>query len=148
MKSTAYTTMVRPRLEYSSTVWYPHHYRDIHNLEQVQCRAARFVNRNYTERTPGCVTNMIQSLGWESLQHRRYINRFTMLFKIEHCIIDISPDFVQLNANIPEDPSVYASYRPQTTYTSSPFILGPSATGTGCHRTSPTSRALRDSGMP
>ena len=97
VKSAAYTTMVCPRLEYSSTVWDPHHNRDIHNLKQVQRRAARFVNRNYTERTPGCVTNMIQSLGWESLQHRRYINRLTMLFKIQHGIIDISPDFVQLN---------------------------------------------------
>ena len=84
VKSTAYTTMVCPRLKYSSTVWDPHHNRDIHNLEQVQRRAARFVNRNYTERgTPGCVTNMIQSLGWKSLQHRCYINRLTMLFKIQ-----------------------------------------------------------------
>ena len=40
---------------------------------------------------------MIQSLGWESLQHRHYINRLTMLFKIQHRIFDISPDFVQLN---------------------------------------------------
>ena len=97
VKSPAYTTMVRPRLEYSSTVCDPHHNRDIHNLEQVQRRAARFVNRNYTERTPGCVTNLIQSLGLESLQHRCYINRLTMLFKIQHGIIDNSPDFVQLN---------------------------------------------------
>ena len=50
-----------------------------------------------SERTPGCVTNMIQSLGLESLQHSRYINRLTMLFKIQHGNIDISPDFVQLN---------------------------------------------------
>ena len=97
VKSAAYTTMVRPRLEYSFVVWDPHHNGDIHNLEQVQRRAARFVNLNYTERTPGCVTNMIQSIGWESLQHRRYINRLTMLFKIQHGIIDISPDLVQLN---------------------------------------------------
>ena len=97
VKSAAYTTMVRPRLEYSSTVWDPHHNRDIHNLEQVQHRAARFVNRNYTERTPGCVTNMVQNLGWESLQHRRYINRLSMLFKIQYGAIDISPEFVQLN---------------------------------------------------
>ena len=40
---------------------------------------------------------MIQSLGWESLQHRRYISRLAMLFKIQHGIIDIIPDFVQLN---------------------------------------------------
>ena len=97
VKSAAYTTMVRPRLEYSSTVWDPHHNRDIHNLEQVQRRAARFVSRNYTERTPGCVTNMVQNLGWESLQHRRYINRLSMLFRIQYGAIDISPEFVQLN---------------------------------------------------
>ena len=35
VKSAAYTTIVRPILEYSSTVWDPHHNRDIHNLEQV-----------------------------------------------------------------------------------------------------------------
>ena len=70
VKSVAYTTMVRPRLEYSSTVWDPHLTSDVHTLEQVQRRAARFVNRNYTQRTPGCVTNMVQSLGWESLQQR------------------------------------------------------------------------------
>ena len=90
VKSAAYTTMVRPRLEYSSTVWDPHNNRDIHNQEQVQRRAARFVNRNYTERTPGCVTNMVQNFGWESLQHRRYINRLSMLFKIQYGAIDIS----------------------------------------------------------
>ena len=89
--------MVRPRLEYSSTVWEPHHNKKIHSLEQVQPPAARFVHRNYSERTPGCVTNMVQSLGWESLQHRRYINRIIMLFKIQHGIIDISPDFIQPN---------------------------------------------------
>ena len=33
----------------------------------------------------------------ESLQHRRYINILSMLYKIQHGIIDISPDFVQLN---------------------------------------------------
>ena len=97
VKTAAYTTMVRPRLEYSSTVWDPHHNKEIHSLEQVQRRAARFVHRNYSDRTLGCVTNMVQSLGWESLQHRRYINRIIMLFKIQHGIIDISPEFIQPN---------------------------------------------------
>ena len=90
-----------------------------HNPEQLQRRAARFVNQNYMERTPGCMANKVQSLGWESLQHRRHINKLTMLYKIQHDTFDISPDFVQ------EDPSVYVSYRPQTTHTSSPFIHGP-----------------------
>ena len=116
--------MVCPRLEYSSTAWDPHHNRDIHNLEQVQRRAARFVNRNYMERTPGCVTNMIQSLGWESLQQRRYTNRLSLLFKIQHRIIDISPDFVQLNdqrtrgpkrlRQLPAANDAYKFYYPRT----------------------------------
>ena len=95
VKSVAYTTMVRPTLEYSSTVWDPHLTSDVHTLEQVQRQAARFVHRNYTQRTPGCVTSMVQSLGWESLQQRRYMDRLSMLFKIQHGLVDISPEFVQ-----------------------------------------------------
>ena len=63
VKAAAYSTVVRPVLEYSFTVWDPHQTSDIHNLEQVQLRAACFVHQNYTEQTPGCVTNMVQSLG-------------------------------------------------------------------------------------
>ena len=97
VKAAAYSTVVRPVLEYSSTVWNPHQTSDIHNLEQVQRRAARFVHRNYTERTPGCVTNMVQSLGWESLQHRRYTDRLSMLFRIQHGLIDVTTDYIQPN---------------------------------------------------
>ena len=95
MKYVAYTTMVRPRLEYSSTVWDTRLTSDIHTLEQVQRRAARFVHRNYTQHTPGCVTNMVQSHGWESLQQRRYMDRLSVIFKIHHRQIDISPEIVQ-----------------------------------------------------
>ena len=97
MKAAAYSTLVRPVLEYSSTVWDPHQSSDIHNLEQVQRRAARFVHHNYTERTPGCVSNMVQSLGWESLQHRRYIDRLSMLFRVQHGLVDVTTDYIQLN---------------------------------------------------
>ena len=56
VKSTAYTAMVRPTLEYSSPVWDPTPSPLIHKLEQVQRRAARFVHADYTDRTPGCVS--------------------------------------------------------------------------------------------
>ena len=49
VKAAAYSMLVRLVLEYSSTVWDPHQSSDIHNLEQVQRRAARFVHHNYTE---------------------------------------------------------------------------------------------------
>ena len=97
VKAAAYSAVVRPVLEYSSTVWDPHQTSDIHNLEQVQRRAARFVHRNYTERTLGCVTSMVQSLGWESLQHRRYTDILSMLFRILHGLVDVTTDYTQPN---------------------------------------------------
>ena len=62
--------------------------KKIKSIEQVQKRAARFVH-NYTDRTPGCVTNMVKSLKWENLEDRRKSARLSMLFKIQHDLIDI-----------------------------------------------------------
>ena len=44
IKAAAYSTLVRPVLEYSSKVWGPNQSSDIHNLEQVQRRAPCFVH--------------------------------------------------------------------------------------------------------
>ena len=38
-----------------------------------------------------------QSLGWESLQHRRYIDRLSMLFRFQHGLVDVTTDYIQLN---------------------------------------------------
>ena len=51
-------------------------------LENIQKRAARFINQNYKDCTPGCVTNMLRALGLESLQNRRKQQRLTLFFKI------------------------------------------------------------------
>ena len=82
--------MVRPTLEYASTVWDPKPPTLKHKLEQVQRKAARFVNSEYTDRTPGCVTKMVQGLGWQPLEHRRYLSRIIMLFKIHHKLVEVS----------------------------------------------------------
>ena len=44
LKSTAYTTLVRPQLEYASTVWSPH---TATKLEAVQLRSAHWATRDY-----------------------------------------------------------------------------------------------------
>ena len=75
-------------MEYARTVWDPSNQKKIKSIEQVQKRAARFVH-NYTDRTPGCVTNMVKSLKWENLEDRRKSARLSMLFKIQHDLIDI-----------------------------------------------------------
>ena len=97
VKVTAYTTMVRPTLEYSSPVWDPKPPLLRKNLEQVQRKAASFVQSAYTDRTPGCVTKIVQDLGLESLEHRRNI-LLLMMIKI-HQIVEVSDttEVLQLN---------------------------------------------------
>ncbi len=96
VKAALYTTMVRPALEYASTVWDPHLQKDVKTLEQVQRRAARYVTKDYTSKTPGCVTAMVHNLHWDSLEDRRRNNRLVMLYKIQNNLVDInSTTFIQ-----------------------------------------------------
>ena len=89
VKAARYTTMVRPVLDYASTVWDPHKQGYIKTLEQLQRRAARYVCNYYTSRTPGCVSAMVEDIGWESLQDRRYTARVSLLYKIQHGLVDV-----------------------------------------------------------
>ncbi len=69
IKAQCYTTLVRPNVEYAATIWDPHTKRNMDKLEQVQRRAARFVNGDYSSYSS--VSNMIKDLKWPSLQQRR-----------------------------------------------------------------------------
>ena len=71
---------MRSTLEYASTVWDPHLVKDIMKLEAVQQRAARFVVSDF--RRQSSVTEMLQKLGWSTLQERRKTARLLMLHKI------------------------------------------------------------------
>ena len=81
--------MVRPILEYASPVWDPYQQTDIKALEQVQRRAARYVFNDYSTRTPGCVTKMLDDLEWEPLEVRRRHDRLSMFYRMQHNLIDI-----------------------------------------------------------
>ena len=72
IKSRAYTTLVRPQLEYGSCVWDPHTQKHISDIEGVQRRAARFV-KNCHKREPATVTQLLEDLNWCSLEHRRKV---------------------------------------------------------------------------
>ena len=80
MKEAAYKGMVRPILEYGSSVWDPHPDKLQEKLEKVQNRATRFVTRNYVYET-GSVTGILGQLKWESLKKRRKDNRLISLYK-------------------------------------------------------------------
>ena len=60
IKATAYISLVCPILEYASSAWDPHLLKHIHSIDQIQCRAARWVLQNY----------MQQQLNWSTLQQR------------------------------------------------------------------------------
>ena len=81
---------MRPHLEYAATVWDPHISKQKHSLEMIQRRAARWVtNRHHNTST---VTDMLHTLGWTSLEHRRATSRLCMLFQIYHGSIGIPHD--------------------------------------------------------
>ena len=92
VRETSYLTILRPTLEYAAMVCDPTTYTLIQILENVQRRAARFVKNDYTSRTQGCVTSMLTSLEWQTLEQRRRISRLVMMYKIQHQLVDIDRD--------------------------------------------------------
>ena len=80
LRDTAYRSLVRPSLEYSCSVWSPFKKIDGTKLEKVQRRAARFVTGKY--KYTDSVSEMLQSLGWPTLEARRKEQRLVLFYKI------------------------------------------------------------------
>lgn len=87
VKAHCYTTLVRPNVEYAATIWDPYTKQNIDKLEQVQRRAARFVNGDYS--TYSSVSKMIKDLNWPLLQQRRQNMKLIMMYKIVYNLIAI-----------------------------------------------------------
>jgi hypothetical protein len=98
VKAQAYTTLVRPVLEYASTVWDPYTLQQIYALERVQRQAARFVTGDYSSRDPGSVTRMLQQLQWDTLEERRARSRSIMLYRILNNLVEVPlHQYIQIN---------------------------------------------------
>ena len=89
VKETVYKALVRPTIEYASTVWDPYEQVDIDRIEKIQRRAARFVKNRYHNRSS--VTDMLSDLKWTPLQKRRKTARLTMMYKILRLIYEGHP---------------------------------------------------------
>lgn len=89
-KELAYTSLVRPLLEYATPAWDPYRAKDINKLEMVQRRAARFVKSDY--RRTASVSKLLDDLGWSTLSDRRKESRLNMFGKAVAGRVSISVD--------------------------------------------------------
>ena len=87
VKEIAYTTFIRPSVEFASSVWDPHTKRNIQKVEKVQRGAARFVAGDF--RRTSSVSDMISALKWPTLQDRRLQSRLVLMYKIYFDLVDI-----------------------------------------------------------
>ena len=85
IKEKAYMSLVRPTLEYVSSVWYPYQKNDIHRLEMVQRRAARYATNRY--HNTSSVSSMIEQIEWTTLEERRKHSRLLMMYKLKNNIV-------------------------------------------------------------
>ena len=65
VKTLAYTSLTRPHFEFASAALDPYIARDINQLDNVQHRAARFVQNDYGRTTS--MSGLDRDLGWQSL---------------------------------------------------------------------------------
>ena len=94
IRQTAYTTLVRPQLEYASPVWSTYTQPNINKVEAVQHRTARWVTNDYSSYSS--VTQMINSLGRRSLEQRRADMCLILFYKIVYGLVAIPlPTYIQ-----------------------------------------------------
>ena len=92
IKETAYNTYVIPQLEYCSSIWHPWQKTQTYKIERVQRAAARYVLNNYD--FTSSVTEMIQSLNWQTLHQRRINTSLILFYKISNNLVAVDHHYL------------------------------------------------------
>ena len=133
VKLQAYKSLVRPHIEYCSSVWDPFTENNIKKVEAIQRRASRFIMNDYGQTSS--VTKMMKELNLPTLQERRLNQRLTILHKIIHN-----------NVNLPLSGHLEFDVRntTRTTRKHNPLSLKIPWSKTNCHQKSFFPNTARD----
>lgn len=82
LRAHAYTTLIRPKIEYASAIWDPYQSYLINNIESLQNRAVRFIYSDYSRNTS--ITALKKRAGLQDLCLRRKIARLSLFHKLYH----------------------------------------------------------------
>ena len=87
VKTQAYQSYVRPRLEYAASFWDPFTKTNKDKLEMVQRYSAHWTLGRYHNRSS--VTDMFNYLGWRSLEMRCVDPRMSMMYKMSNGLVAV-----------------------------------------------------------
>ena len=90
LREKAYMGFVHPQLGFGSTIWEPRlgvENNGAYRVEMVQRHASRWTLKRYHNTCS--VTDMLDDLGWRTLEQRRANTRLALLFKIYNGLISV-----------------------------------------------------------
>ena len=97
LKKMAYISLIRCCLEYGATIWDPHLETQKTAIEQVQNWAIRWCH-GLSPRQQCSITQLRKELELRTLEERRLQQRLTLLFKIFHGMVVVTPEVLGLEA--------------------------------------------------
>ena len=87
--------MMCPLIEYTAIIWSSYTQSLINNLEAVQRKSARFVCNDYYGYSS--VSEMLQQLGWPTLECPRLEARAIMMYKITNNLVHVDQRYLSYN---------------------------------------------------